>query len=60
MALKQKTQLKAAFSLAYLDYEKGLNSYVSRKINDVAIGKDLVQDTFVKTWSYILGGGRLW
>ncbi len=55
----EKTARQALFSVAHKDYEKVLNSYASFKVSDKARGEDLVQDTFVKTWSYLARGGKI-
>lgn len=34
---------------AYFDHKKGLMSYAFFKVSDRSVGKDLVQDTFIKT-----------
>jgi len=44
---------------AHHDFGKGLNSYAYFKIHNQTISKDLVQDTFIKTWSYLLKGGKI-
>ncbi len=55
MTMTQKTIL----TLAHHDYERGLNSYAFFKTGNHAIGEDLVQDTFVKTWVYLVRGGKI-
>ncbi len=59
MTAKQETQRQAALTVAHHDYEKGLSYYASSKIRDRAISEDLVQDTFMKTWSYLVKGGKI-
>lgn len=49
----------AALTLAHKDYQKGLNSYASFKVNNQALSEELVQDTFIKTWSYLVKGGEI-
>ncbi|MDD4988985.1 MAG: RNA polymerase sigma factor [Candidatus Pacebacteria bacterium] len=44
---------------AYNDYQKGLSKYSFSKLNNRAIGEDLVQDTFMKTWTYLVKGGKI-
>ncbi len=46
-------------TMAHRDFEKGLNSHAFYKIHDHALGQDLVQDTFLKTWSYLVKGGEI-
>jgi RNA polymerase sigma-70 factor (ECF subfamily) len=54
MTQKQETQQRELLTLAHHDYEKGLNLYAFFKVNNHALGEDLVQDTFAKTWSYLV------
>lgn len=46
-------------TLAHHDYQKGLNLYAFFKLRDRAVSEDLVQDTFVKTWRYLVRGGQI-
>jgi DNA-directed RNA polymerase specialized sigma24 family protein len=57
LVLAEKQQ--ELFTVAYNDYKKGLNSYAFFKVNNQIIGEDLVQDTFMKTWGYLVKGGRI-
>jgi RNA polymerase sigma-70 factor (ECF subfamily) len=50
---------KAAITLAHKDFHKGLNTYASFKVNNHALSEELVQDTFIKTWSYLVKGGEI-
>ncbi len=50
---------KIAFTEAHTDFNKGLNTYASFKVNSLALSEDLVQDTFIKTWSYLARGGEI-
>jgi RNA polymerase sigma-70 factor (ECF subfamily) len=59
MTLKQKLKLKSILTLAHQDYEKGLNARAFFKVSNKALGEDLVQDTFIKTWSYLVKGGKI-
>jgi RNA polymerase sigma-70 factor (ECF subfamily) len=59
MTPKQEAKRHAAFTLAHLDFEKGLNAHAYFKLHDHAMGNDLVQDTFIKTWSYLVRGGKI-
>lgn len=45
--------------MAHHDYNKGLNSYAFLKVHDHDIGEGLVQDTFMKTWIYLVRGGKI-
>lgn len=48
-----------AFTDAHTDFNKGLNTYASFKVNNMSLSEDLVQDTFIKTWSYLAKGGEI-
>jgi RNA polymerase sigma-70 factor (ECF subfamily) len=50
---------KATLTLAHKDFQKGLNSYASFKVNNYALSEELVQDTFIKTWPYLVKGGEI-
>jgi RNA polymerase sigma-70 factor (ECF subfamily) len=59
MTLKQETQQQAVLTVAHQDYAKGLNLYAFFKVHNHATGEDLVQDTFTKTWKYLVKGGKI-
>ena len=53
---RSKSSVLAA---AYFDYQKKLNTHAFFKIHDKAMSDDLVQDTFMKTWAYLVRGGKI-
>ena len=57
--LKETNEQREILSLAYDDFNKSLNSHAFFKINDHSLGEDLVQSTFIKTWSYLIKGGKI-
>jgi len=59
MTPKQKINRSEVLTLAHHNYEKGLNSHAFFKVNNHAIGEDLVQNTFLKTWIYLVKGGKI-
>ncbi|PIT92999.1 MAG: hypothetical protein COU06_02360 [Candidatus Harrisonbacteria bacterium CG10_big_fil_rev_8_21_14_0_10_38_8] len=59
MNLKEKKQQRILLTLAHKDYAKGMSLYSAFKVSDKATGEDLVQDTFIKTWKYLVRGGRI-
>ncbi|MEK7611877.1 MAG: RNA polymerase sigma factor [Patescibacteria group bacterium] len=59
MDRKNKTKQQALLTVAHHDYEKGLNAHAFFKLHDHAMGEDLVQTTFVKTWAYLVRGGKI-
>ena len=44
---------------AHSQFEKGLNKHAFFKLHNHATGEDLVQDTFMKTWVYLVKGGKI-
>lgn len=46
-------------TLAYQEFEKGLHTHAFFKVNNRAMGQDMVQDTFMKTWTYLAKGGKV-
>jgi len=36
-----------------------MHAYASFKVNSRTTGQDLVQDTFIKTWGYLVRGGKI-
>ncbi len=59
MTPKQMAKGRILLSVAHHDYERGLRLHVFFKIRDHATGEDLVQETFMKTWAYLVKGGRV-
>lgn len=56
---RQKKILTVAHHDYEHDYEKGLNAHAFFKIHNHATSDDLVQNTFMKTWSYLVKGGKI-
>ena len=44
---------------AHNDFEKGMHSYAFFKTSNHETGEDLVQNTFLKTWAYLVKGGKI-
>jgi len=59
MTPKQKIKLQDILTQAHLDFDKGLNARAFFKVNNRDLGGDLVQDTFIKTWNYLVKGGKI-
>lgn len=57
--LKENKRRQAVLTSAHHDYERGLNLYAFFKTHDREISEDLVQNTFIKTWGYIVKGGKI-
>lgn len=59
MTPKQELKQKAILTVAHEDYGKKLNSYAFLRVSSRVVSEDLVQDTFRKTWSYLVRGGKV-
>ncbi|OGZ45297.1 MAG: hypothetical protein A2756_01600 [Candidatus Ryanbacteria bacterium RIFCSPHIGHO2_01_FULL_48_27] len=59
MTLKQEIQLQGILTLAYHEHKKALNAHAFFKVHNRMISEDLVQNTFMKTWTYIVKGGKV-
>ncbi len=44
---------------AHRDFSRGLSRYANLKVHDAALGDDLVQATFMKTWLYLQKSGKI-
>jgi RNA polymerase sigma factor (sigma-70 family) len=44
---------------AYADYGKGLCRHSLFKVHNQELSEDLVQDTYLKTWRYLVRGGKV-
>ncbi len=56
---KQTQSNSEELTKAHGEYNKALNSYAYYKVHDTEVSEDLVQDTFVKTWKYLVKGGKI-
>ncbi len=59
MNKEQETKQRTMLSDAHDDYAKALNNHAFFKVNDKKVGEDLVQNTFLKTWSHLIKGGKI-
>jgi len=59
MTPKHFTELQTVLTDAHNDYDKMLNAHAYFKIQDRAMSEDMVQDTFAKTWTYLVKKGRV-
>lgn len=57
--IKKETKQQAVLSSAHGEFNSSLNSYAFFKVNNHETGEDLVQDTFIKTWRYLVRGGKV-
>lgn len=58
MITKQKIQ-QTRLTDAHNDFQKELHTHVFFKIQSRQTGEDLVQETFMKTWLYLVKGGKI-
>lgn len=59
MTPTEKIEREGILTVAHHDYDKRMNSYAFFKVHNHATGEDLVQDTFIKTWAYLVKGGKI-
>jgi RNA polymerase sigma-70 factor (ECF subfamily) len=59
MPTQELTEIKTRLAIAHSDYEKRLHTYAFYKVSDKTVSEDLVQDTFLKTWIYLVKGGKV-
>ncbi len=59
MTQTQLKQLNTEFTKVYGLYQKDLYSHAYYKVSNREVSKDLVQDTFMKTWDYLMKGGKV-
>src|SRR3989338_6319531 len=59
MTPPQEAQRQTTLTVAHHNYGRGLNSYALFKLHDRGVSEELVQDTFMKTWGYLVKGGKI-
>lgn len=59
MSPKRLVALKTVLTKAHHDYDKMLNAHALFKMQDRALSEDMVQDTFLKTWNYLVKRGKI-
>ncbi|OGZ35866.1 MAG: hypothetical protein A2V60_01035 [Candidatus Portnoybacteria bacterium RIFCSPHIGHO2_01_FULL_39_19] len=59
MPQKQETQQQTLLTEANQDYGRELKLHAFFKVNNRATSEDLVQETFMKTWIYLVKGGKI-
>lgn len=52
--------MQATLASAHHDFEKGLNAYAFSKVHNHGTSDDLVQDTFIKTWRFLVRKGKIY
>jgi RNA polymerase sigma-70 factor (ECF subfamily) len=56
---KDNKKISSDLSEAYFDFKSGLSKRAFFKVGDHMLGQDLVQETFLKTWRYLVKGGKI-
>lgn len=56
---KHTIQLQRVLSHAHSEFEKGLLKHARFRVSDTGVCDDLVQDTFLKTWVYLVKAGKI-
>lgn len=59
LTVQEKLQLQLVMTSAHVDFEKGLLRHASFRVSDSGVCEDLVQDTFMKTWLYLVKAGKI-
>lgn len=59
MTTLESTRQRIALTVAHHDFQKGLNTHAFFKVHNHELGEDLVQATFIKTWGYLVRGGKI-
>lgn len=59
MTPEREKEQHVVLTAAHLAYAKGLNAHAFYKLNDHALGEDMVQETFLKTWKYLVKEGKI-
>ncbi len=55
----EKLNLQLVMTAAHSDFEQGLKRHAQFRVSDSVICDDLVQDTFMKTWVYLVKAGKI-
>lgn len=56
---KKKSDQKTVLTTAHNDFKKSLTKHAYFKVNNHNVSEDLVQETFMKTWTYLIKGGKV-
>jgi len=59
MVMKKIKKLQTDFTKTYYDFHKKLFLHTRSKIDSFDLCEDLVQQTFLKTWLYLIKGGKI-
>lgn len=59
MDQKRQLHIKTEITAAYRDHNKSLIARAFFKTGSRVTGEDVVQETFMKTWTYLVKGGKI-
>ena len=59
MTQQEQAQMNMTMTMAYNDHQSGLCKHSFFKVNNRQLSEDLVQDTFMKTWVYLVKRGKI-
>ncbi len=59
LSVQEKLALQLVMTTAHHDFEQGLKKHAQFRVNDSVKCDDLVQDTFMKTWLYLVKAGKI-
>lgn len=59
MTAQKMTKSQTDLALAYHNHQKGLALYAFSKTRDHDMSEDLIQQTFLKTWIYLIKQGKI-
>lgn len=59
MTPERENEQRLVLTAAHNAFAKGLNVHAFYKLHDHALGEDMVQDTFLKTWRYLVKEGKI-
>lgn len=56
---RAEAQMAETMAGAFTEHQKGLNRHSLFKLHNRELSEDLVQETFMKTWGYLVRGGKI-
>lgn len=59
LTTQEKIHLQTVMTSAHNDFEQGLLRHANYRVSDSGRCDDLVQDTFLKTWVYLIKAGKI-
>ena len=59
MTPRESIKRQALLTMAHASFAKGLGVHAFFKVHSESLSADLVQDTYIKTWAYLVKGGKI-